>query len=203
MHISEGVLSIPALAAGGALALGGLAMGLRRLKGERLMTVAILSATFFVGSLIHVPIGVSSVHLVLNGLMGLILGWATFPAIFVGLLLQALFFQFGGLTVLGVNTVDMALPAVVFGMLARPFLFGGRGPRLAAAFSCGALSVAGAALLTATFLVCTGEDFLMAAKLLVLGHVPVMVAEGIITMLTVAFLARACPEILHFPASKE
>ena len=43
----------------------------------------------FVASLVHVPVGPSSMHLVLNGLLGLLLGWAAFPAILVGLLLQA------------------------------------------------------------------------------------------------------------------
>jgi len=68
---------------------------------------------FFVASLIHIPIGPSSAHLVLNGLVGVLLGWAAFPSIFVGLVLQALVFQFGGLTTLGVNTFAMAMPGVV------------------------------------------------------------------------------------------
>ncbi len=45
--------------------------------------------------------------------MGLLLGWPAFPAILVGLFLQALLFQFGGLTVLGVNTFNVAVPAVL------------------------------------------------------------------------------------------
>ena len=93
MHISEGVLSPAVLGAGAALAVAGLAMGLRKLDYDRLMTVAILAATFFVGSLIHVPIGPSSAHLILNGLVGILLGWAAFPAIFVALLLQAVLFH--------------------------------------------------------------------------------------------------------------
>ena len=64
------------------------------------MTVAILAAHFFVGSLIHVPVGPSSVHVVLNGLLGMLLGWAAFPSIFVALMLQAILFQYGGITVL-------------------------------------------------------------------------------------------------------
>jgi cobalt/nickel transport system permease protein len=37
---------------------------------------------------------------------GLLLGGAAFPAILTALLLRAMLFQFGDLTVLGVNTVD-------------------------------------------------------------------------------------------------
>jgi cobalt/nickel transport system permease protein len=44
----------------------------------------VLSATFFVASLIHVPVGPSSVHLIMSGLAGLVLGWTAFPALFVG-----------------------------------------------------------------------------------------------------------------------
>ena len=71
MHISEGVLSAPVLVGGAALAAAGTALGLRRVDYDRLVTVAILSAAFFVGSLIRVPLGPSAAHLILNGLAGL------------------------------------------------------------------------------------------------------------------------------------
>ena len=53
MHIAEGVLSPAVLGAGAVLAAVGTAIGLRRLDYDRLMSVGILSAAFFVGSLIH------------------------------------------------------------------------------------------------------------------------------------------------------
>ena len=78
MHIAEGVLSPAVLATGYALTAAGTALGLKKLDSDRLMTVAILAAVFFVGSLIHVPIGLTSAHLILNGLLGVLLGWAAF-----------------------------------------------------------------------------------------------------------------------------
>ena len=108
MHISEGVLSGPVLISGGALAAAGTAIGLKKLDYDRIAQAAILSAAFFVASLIHVPIGPANAHLILNGLVGLLLGWAAFPAILVALVLQAMLFQFGGITALGVNTMIMA-----------------------------------------------------------------------------------------------
>lgn len=87
MHIAEGVLSPAVLAGGAVLALAGTALGLRKLEYDRLVAVGILSAAFFVASLIHVPVGLSSAHLVLNGLVGVLLGWAAFPSILVALLL--------------------------------------------------------------------------------------------------------------------
>ena len=59
MHISEGVLSGPVLISGIALAAAGTAIGLKILDYDRIPRAAILSASFFVASLIHVPIGPS------------------------------------------------------------------------------------------------------------------------------------------------
>ncbi|WVM89838.1 energy-coupling factor ABC transporter permease [Halopseudomonas pachastrellae] len=69
---------------------------------------ALLGAAFMVASTLHMPVGVGSVHLILNGLAGLLLGWAVFPLFFVALLLQAALFSFGGFTVLGANLLIMA-----------------------------------------------------------------------------------------------
>lgn len=201
MHISEGVLSPVVLGAGAALAALGVTAGLKRLDHDRLMTVAILSSAFFVASLIHVPIGPASAHLVLNGLLGVMLGWAAFPAIFVALALQALLFQFGGLTVLGVNTFNMALPPVLCYYVFRPMLHGPSRLRGGAAFACGFLSVGASALLTAVSLGMSGVAFIPAARALMLAHIPVMIVEGVVTALVVSFIARVRPEMLAFTST--
>lgn len=196
MHISEGILTAPVLATGAAIAAGMTVIGLRRLDPARMVRVGLLSSAFYVASLVHVPIGPGNAHLVLNGLLGLLLGWAAVPAILAALLLQSVMFQFGGLTVLGVNTVIMALPAVVchhaFGPLIR------RSGRSAAigAFAAGAAAVLMSGVLVATFLVLAGEQFLQAAGIILAAHVPVMIIEGFITLFLVGFLKRAKPELL-------
>ena len=202
MHISEGVLSPAILLGGAALAAAGTALGLHRLDHDALMTVAILAAAFFVGSLIHVPVGPGSVHLILNGLLGMLLGWAAFPAILTALLLQAVLFQYGGITVLGVNTFIMAFPGVAAWYIFRPWLFKSPGWRLAGAFCGGALAVAGAGCFTAFSLAFTDEGFLRTAQLIMVAHIPVMIAEGVITALTVSFLAKVRPEVLRFAAAR-
>ncbi len=197
MHISEGVLSPPVLGAGAALAAVGTAIGLKKIDYEAIPRVAILSAAFFVATLIHVPVGPVGLHLVLNGLMGLLLGWAAVPAILIALFLQALLFQFGGLTVLGVNTVIMALPAVICFYLYRPLL---RRPGLASsvgAFACGFSAILLSALLVAAALISTGQAFLPVAELAVLAHFPVMLIEGIITLFIFLFLKKVRPEMLE------
>ncbi|MDH5174843.1 MAG: cobalt transporter CbiM [Elusimicrobiota bacterium] len=197
MHISEGVLSAPVLVTGVILAAGGVSLGLKKMDFERIPEVAVLTSAFFVVSLIHVPIGPSSAHLVLNGLIGLLLGWPAFSAILVGLSLQALLFQFGGITSLGVNTFNMAFPAIVSFYLFR--IFNRRYNRyvlVSSGFLCGVVGILGSASLVALSLVTTGEAFLTVAKLIVIAHLPVMIIEGVITATAVVSLNKARPELL-------
>ncbi|MFZ5427821.1 MAG: cobalt transporter CbiM [Thermodesulfobacteriota bacterium] len=195
MHISEGVLSGPVLAAGAAASLAGIGLGLRKLEGEALVRTGVLSAAFFAASLVHIPLGPASIHLVLSGLMGAMLGWAAFPSIFVGLVLQALLFQFGGLTALGVNAAVMGFPAVACGLAFRP-LSGKSGPAFAAAaFACGALSIFGSLVLLYLSLVFSGEALSVFAGLFFWTHLALMGIEGVITMLILGFLKRMRPEL--------
>lgn len=196
MHISEGVLNGPVLIAGGAMALAGTAIGLKRLDLDQVPQAGMLAAAFFVASLIHVPVGPASVHLILNGIVGLILGWAAFPAILTALLLQAMLFQYGGITTLGVNTVIMAVPAVIGYYLFGAFIQ--KKPQLAvpAAFACGAGAVLLGAVLVGASLMFTEGSFFEVAGLVVVSHLPVMVIEGVVTVFCVAFLKKVKPELL-------
>ncbi len=197
MHISEGVLSAPVLVAGAALTAVGVAVGLKKMDYEKIPQVAVLTSAFFVASLIRVPVGPSAVHLVLNGLLGIILGWAAFPAILVGVALQGLLFQFGGLTTLGVNTFIMAMPAILCHYLfGRGIAHRHSGVAMALAFACGFFAVLLSSLLLALCLIFTGESFLQAAKVLVLAHLPVMVLEGVVVAFCLAFLMKVKPELL-------
>jgi len=174
------------------------AIGLKKTASDKIPEVGVMSAAFFVASLIHVPLGPTSVHLILNGLVGLLLGWAAFPAILVGLVFQAILFQFGGMTTLGVNTVTMALPAVVGYYLFGPAVRSkNQRAALIGSFFCGAFGVLGAAFLVAFALYWTGQSFLEAGRIVVLAHIPVMIIEGILAMFCVAFLRKVKPELLE------
>ena len=199
MHISEGILSPAVLVGSAALTAAGVTVGMKNLDQKEIPTMGILSAAFFVATLIHVPAGPVSVHLILNGLVGLILGWQAFPSILVGLALQALLFQFGGITTLGVNTLNMALPAVVCYYIFRNGLKSGLGRAviISSAFGAGFFSVLMSGIMVGFSLYLTGEAFLPAAKLIVAAHLPVMVIEGILTASCVLFLKKVRPEILE------
>ncbi|MBC7908009.1 MAG: cobalt transporter CbiM [Rhodospirillaceae bacterium] len=196
-HIPDGILSAPVLAAGMAVSLGGIGLGLRRLAPEAVPKAAVLSAVFFVASLVHLPAGFSSVHLILNGLMGIVLGLAAYPAIVVALLLQAMLFGFGGLVVLGVNAMNMALPALAVGMVFRAVWRPGCQRRTALlGAAAGGLAVALTAIMVAASLGLSGREFLPATNLVLLSYVPVMVVEAVFTAAAIGLIARVKPELL-------
>ncbi|MDR1684847.1 MAG: cobalt transporter CbiM [Desulfovibrio sp.] len=195
MHISEGVLSAPVLAGGAALALPALGWSLKRLPWDHIMSTGILSAAFFTASLIHIPIGPGSVHLILNGVLGAVLGPAAFPAVAAALLLQALLFNFGGLSTLGVNLCIMAGPAVLCGTVCRPFFRTDCKVWAAAAFACGAGAVLFSALLCALALSLSGEVFRSAAGVIFLAHLPIMLIEGFLSMGIIGYLRKTMPEL--------
>jgi cobalt/nickel transport system permease protein len=199
MHISEGILSGPVLASGAAMAAVGVGIGLKRLDYDQVARAGILSACFFVASLIHVPVGPSSIHLILNGILGLLLGWAAFPAILVALLLQALLFQFGGITTLGVNTVLMALPALLCYVLFGRFMHKSPIWALTASFAVGSLSVLLSGVMVGLALMFTEKGFFEVAGLVLAAHIPVMIIEGIVTASCVGFLKKVQPNLLPGP----
>ena len=196
MHISEGVLSGPVLISGVVLAVAGTSLGLKKLDYDSIAKAGLLSACFFVASLIHIPLGPSNVHLILNGIVGLIMGWGAFPVLLVALLLQGIFFQFGGITTLGVNTIIMALPAVICYLVFRPMIEKTSYLSLFASFAAGFFSVFFGVIIVGGALMFTKEAFFEVSVTLIIAHLPVMVIEGIITALCVAFLKKVQPELL-------
>lgn len=206
MHIYEGVLAGTShgqalLLAGAVAAAAGTAIGLRRLDYDRMPQVALLSAAFFIASLVHVPLGPTSVHLVLNGLLGLVLGWTAFPAVLVALTLQAVFFSFGGPTTLGLNTLVMAAPAVVCYYLFHGAV--GKGGELrtfCVGFAAGATAILLGALMTAAAIALAGKAFELFGTMLFISYLPLALIEGLVTGSVVALVRKVRPELLDAPA---
>ncbi len=196
MHISEGILSGPVLATGAVFAVTGTVMGLKKMDYDHIVHVAILSSAFFVASLIHVNIGPSSVHLILNGIVGLLLGFAAVPAILTALFLQSVFFQYGGLTALGVNTVVMAFPAVAVHYLFLPLLGKSKTLTFVGGFLAGMTAIILSGLLLGCALWFTDKNFLQTIVTILTAHIPVMIIEGIVTGFCASFLLKVYPEII-------
>lgn len=196
-HIPDGILSAPVLIGGAALAAGGVALALRGLEDRAIPRMAVLGAVFFTGSLLAVPVGPSSVHPMLAGLMGLMLGPGAFAAVAVGLALQALLFGVGGLTTLGVNTVNIAAPGILLGWLLGPMLRRSTGGlRAALAAAVGGLAVLGTGALVALVLALSAPEYTPVARVMLVTYLPLALAEAALTAAVVGFLARVQPDAL-------
>ncbi|OQZ00657.1 MAG: hypothetical protein B6D35_05775 [Candidatus Brocadia sp. UTAMX2] len=197
MHISDGVLSPYIVGIGWAIALPVLGVSVRRLRADQVGTYGVVAAAFFAGSTIHVPVGPFSMHLVLNGMAGLLLGWGALMIVTVGLLLQSLLISFGGLMVLGINISIMALPGAIMGALGRHWIkqvSPQKRPWIGSLVGGGTILIS--ALLLYITLSTTNTALMPLAKLVFLGHIPIAIVEGIVSFWLVHFLQKVKPSLL-------
>jgi cobalt/nickel transport system permease protein len=167
-----------------------------------------MTAAFFVASSVSIPIPPASVHFILNGLMGVVLGYYTFPALLVGLFFQAVMIGHGGLTTLGVNAAMMGIPALLgyhlfqlrYRLVKSPnarWVLGWFG------FLAGAIGLGLAAGIFYVLVITTipsGFDLATeraAITGLTLAHLPLMLIEGVFTAMLVIFLWRVKPGLLE------
>lgn len=230
MHIPDGFLPVPVWVGGYAISGTALWLSLRQIDRlpnpqEGVPKASLLTAAFFVASWIHIPIPPVSVHLMLNGLMGVLLGPFAFPAIAIGLFFQAVLFQHGGLSTLGINAAVLGIPAMLASQLYRlrwrlsrhrpsSEQWGAEqwGPDLAAKqrWVTGAVAaVAGASgLLLSALVFCVLLIAVIPASVdvqaeriaiatLTVAHLPVAVVEGAMTAAIVLFLERVKPTLLQ------
>jgi len=197
MHIADGVLSTPVAAGTSALTAAALVYSVKGMKEEEIPKTSLMAGVFFAVSLISIPVGPSTIHPLFAGLLGVMLGRRAPLAIFVGLLLQAVLFQHGGLTTLGANTLMLAVPALLayklfYGMTNRPVFL--RGALV------GGLSVMITVVLLVVLLFITdprfGEGTLSVINILVVGHLPLAVIEALVTGSALQLIQRAKPEML-------
>ena len=210
MHIPDGFLPSHVCFTGYAITGGVTWYSLRQIKRDRytqanMPKAALLTATFFVASLIHIPIPPTSVHLILNGLMGAVLGYYAFPAILIGLFFQAVMFQHGGMSTLGVNAVILGLPAIAAYYLFRQReRLGGKRQILTKilSFSAGAgallLSAGMFAILLITHI--SADMNINAERTAILislsGYGIQAVIEGVFSVMLISFLEQVKPELL-------
>jgi len=197
VHISDGVLP-PAMLAGGFLFTAILLfLFLKEMRVEEIPKISLITAALFVASLIHFPVGPTSVHLVMNGLAGILLGRRAFIGVFVALTLQAVFFQHGGLSVLGVNAFNIGVPA----LLAWQIFERRRGlesPRREVVFGvlAGGLAVLASVLMVSLELLALGEAFNEISLLVIGAHLPVILIESLVVGGAAGFLLKVKPEML-------
>ena len=154
MHIPDGYLSPPWVAATYAASLAYAAVAARRLSRlltpEAVTTVTVFAAAVFAAQMLNWPLpGGTSLHFVGGALAGIVLGpWLGFLAIALVVTVQALVFNDGGITTLGANILNMAVIDVVVGYavyrLALRLLGSSPRARMIAAFLAGWLGITAA-----------------------------------------------------------
>jgi cobalt/nickel transport system permease protein len=206
MHLPDGSLSPPVWITGDALAAGALALSVRRAAGRladrQVPLMGVLGAFVFAAQMINLPLpGGTSGHLIGGVLLAALLGPAVSSVVmFCVLLVQALLFQDGGLTVLGANFINMGLMGTWLGWAVYRGLAGGASGarRWLALFAAAWIAVEAGALATGLQLWLSGNAPL-GPVLLAMGsvHALIGVIEGLITVAAVRFLVAARPELLE------
>lgn len=191
MHISEGVLRpeiiVPASVATACLA----GYFLWRLRSDEIVRTAAMSAVFFMGSFIHVPLGVTSIHLMLSGLVGIFAGANAFLAILIALIFQGLLFGFGGLSVLGLNAIMIGLPAILGGVFAKHL------EHKINWFLAGFVPIFISAIILSAVLLLNGEEFKALAGVVLVSNLVLMAIEGVISFFVISFILKVKPELLN------
>jgi cobalt/nickel transport system permease protein len=198
VHLSDGAFADAWVAAGFAGAFALLVPAVWRVREDEIPRIGVLTAAFFIGSSIHFKLAVlpTSVHLILNGLVGVVLGRRAPLAISVGLVLQFLLLSHGGVTTLGLNACVVGVPAVLAGWL-FPVLRATGLPGYARGAVLGGGAVALAVVFNFLVLLFGGkEDWGTLARLVLLAHLPVVAVEALVLGVVVSYLEKVKPEML-------
>jgi cobalt/nickel transport system permease protein len=207
MHIPDGFLDARTLVAAAAVATVGVGLALhavrRHLPPRRVPLIGLAAAFVFAAQMLNFPVAAgTSGHLIGAALASVLLGpAAAVVAMSAVLLLQALMFADGGITALGANVLNLAViaPLVAHGVYRIVCAVAGTGPRatlLAAGFAAWCSTMA-AALACAAQLAASGVVH-WGTVLAAMGgvHMIIGLGEAVITMLIVAVVLRARPELV-------
>ena len=211
MHIPDAVLDPRTAALTGAIALGGLAIGVSRVRsglGDRTtVLMGVASACLFAAQMVNFPILVLPIsgHLLGGVLAAVLLGpWAGACVIACVLGVQCLLCGDGGLTALGANFVNMGLIGSVIGYAIydpiRRAIGGNRGVVIGA-MAAAWFSVILASGAFAVELAASGTggraSFLGVLGWMVLIHAAIGLGEAIITGLVVRFVLSVRPDLIY------
>lgn len=199
VHISDGIVAPWLMGTGWVVSAGLLVFVLAKMKMEDIPKLSVITAAVFVASLIHFQVGPTSVHLVLNGFAGVTLGLLSFPCMVVSIIMQVFLFQHGGVTTIGINALNMGVPALIAFLIFRT----GMGlnlnfQRKEVLFGAiaGGIAVTLSVTMLAVELLITGSEFTEVTTFVVFAHIPVIIIEAIFTGVMAGFFAKVKPEML-------
>lgn len=210
MHIPDGFIDPATSVAAGAVAVGGLAVCVRRTSAslqEREVPLAGLTAAFvFAVQMLNFPVAAGTSGHLLGGVLAAVLVGPYLGALCVSvvLLVQALLFADGGLTALGLNVVNMALLTAFGGyaifLLLRRLLPATHTSVVAASGIAAGLSVALASMgFTLQYAIGgSGSAPVSTVAGAMIGvHLLIGIGEGVITALAVSAVLATRPDLVH------
>lgn len=193
MHLPDGLVSPGLNLAGYAASFALVILTTRRKMLVRVMSqVSLVAAVVFISSLMHIPMGFTTVHFTFIGLAGMMLGPLAFPAVALAIVMQSILLGHGGFTAIGINSLNMGTAALLVYLLfsrIRPLLPTGRKNDVAVASLAGFLgsmfkvSMGSAVLITSGF---PRETFF----LITMAHIPVILGESLAAGLAAAYLIK-------------
>lgn len=199
MHIPDGFLDVKTCVTTGLLGAGALAYSLRRTRGTLVRAevpkIALVGAFIFAAQMLNFPIsGATSGHFLGGTLAAILFGPSTAIIVMASvLIIQALVFQDGGLTVLGANILCTGVVGVYAGFgvyRAGLALLKGRASS-AVAFIAAWVSIVAASCGVALLLAWSGTFPLDVALAAMAGwHSLIGIGEGFITAMVVAYLTE-------------
>lgn len=212
MHIPDGLLHPAVIATAGVVSAGGLSLALKKtrdsLDDTTVPTVGIMAAFLFVAQMLQFPAGPGvSGHLLGGALSAILLGpWTASLVLGTVLIIQCFVFQDGGLLALGANIFNMAFVGVFSAYMCYVFLktlFPAERAGGIAVFIATFVSVIMASAAAGIELGVSGVFQMKAGFLMIVGvHIPIGIAEALITFLVVSFVLKTCPEYFTFLRKK-
>ena len=211
MHIPDGFIDAPTSIAYGVVAAAGIGYCLRKGSAEldeRAAPLAGLTAAFvFAGQMVNFPVAAGTSGHLLGGVLAAVLvgPWVGATCIAVVLLLQALFFADGGLTALGLSTVNMSFVGALGGYLVYRALLrvlpkrGASVPLAAAVAAALSVPMAAASFVLQFAIGGTVDDLSMSAVLaaMVGVHAVIGIGEAVITFLAVGLVMSSRPDLVY------
>jgi cobalt/nickel transport system permease protein len=210
VHIPDGFIDAPTSLAAGAVAVGVLAVSVRRsgemLEDKEAPLAGLVAAFVFAVQMLNFPVaGGTSGHL-LGGLLAAVLVGPYMGALCVSVVLvvQALLFADGGLSALGLNVVNMAIVGAFAGygifLLARWLLPRTRGGVVAASAVAAFASVVLASVAFSVEYAIGGAGGASPARVtaaMVGTHVLIGIGEALITAMTVGAVLAVRPDLVY------
>jgi cobalt/nickel transport system permease protein len=208
MHIPDGFLNVPTLAATGAISAGtvgaAVKMTAKKLGEKQVPLMGMLAAFIFAAQMLNFPVaGGTSGHLIGATLCAILIGpWAGVIIMASVLTAQCLIFQDGGLAALGANIFNMGVVAVFSAFLIYKLSISilgeeRRGKLIGAAIAAWT-SVMLASLAASIELAVSGASPFNVVMPAMLGiHTLIGIGEGLITVLVVSAVLASRADILQ------